>query len=197
MVAFSLNEHLMGASFTADGGTGYHRTLSQNRKPFATKDGWIALLPYTVVQWTRVLKALGREEITAEPWFTNNAERSQRSDQLYAIIAASLGGRTSSEWLAVFEAADVPCGVVHTPDSVLDDPHLKEVGFFEPKFDGDSGILRTLRQPVIFRGVEATSDHAPPSLGADTRALLDELGYSAAETEALIDKRIAVGSSQS
>ena len=197
MVAFSLNEHLMGASFTADGGTGYHRTLSQNRKPFATKDGWIALLPYTVVQWTRVLKALGREDIAAEPWFTNNAERSQRSDQLYAIIAASLGGRTSAEWLTVFEAADVPCGVVHTPDSVLDDPHLKEVGFFEPNFATETGILRTLRQPVLFRGVDATPDHAPPSLGADTRALLGELGYSEAEADALIGARVAAASGQS
>ncbi|MEO8652281.1 MAG: CoA transferase [Hyphomicrobiaceae bacterium] len=197
MVAFSLNEHLMGASFTADGGTGYHRTLSQNRKPFATKDGWIALLPYTVVQWTRVLKALGREDIAAEPWFTNNAERSQRSDQLYAIIAASLGGRTSAEWLTVFEAADVPCGVVHTPDSVLDDPHLKEVGFFEPNFATETGILRTLRQPVLFRGVDATPDHAPPSLGADTRALLGELGYSEAEADELVRARVAAASGQS
>jgi crotonobetainyl-CoA:carnitine CoA-transferase CaiB-like acyl-CoA transferase len=197
MVAFSLNEHLMGASFTSDGTTGYHRTLSQNRKPFATKDGWIALLPYTATQWTRVLKALGREDIAAEPWFTNNAERSQRSDELYKIIAASLGGRTSAEWIATFEAADVPCGVVHTPDSLLDDPHLKEVGFFEPKFDRDSGILRTLRQPVIFRGLDATPDHAPPPLGADTRALLGELGYSDAEADALIEKRIAAASGQS
>ena len=66
----------------------------------------------------------------------------------------------------------MPCGVVHTPDSLLDDPHLKEVGFFEPKFATDSGILRTLRQPVLFRGVDAISDQAQPSLGADTRVLL-------------------------
>ena len=113
------------------------------------------------------------------------------------VIAASLGGRTSVEWIATFEAADVPCGVVHTPDSVLDDPHLKEVGFFEPKFATDTGILRTLRQPVIFRGVDAAPDHAPPSLGADTRALLGELGYSGVEADALIDKRIAAASGQS
>ena len=88
----------------------------------------------------------------------------------------------------------MPCGVVHTPDSLLDDPHLKEVGFFEPKFAAESGILRTLRQPVMFRGLDATPDHAPPSLGADTRALLGELGYSDAEADALIEKRIAAAS---
>jgi len=193
MAAFSLNEHLMGASFAADGPTGYHRTLSQNRKPFPTSDGWIALLPYTQTQWTRVLGLLGRDDITKEAWFSNNAERSKRSDELYAIIAASLGGRTCAEWLADFEKADVPCGVVHTPDSLLDDPHLKAVGFFEPNFQGETGIVRTLRQPVIFRGLEAAPDRTPPSLGADTRALLTDLGYSDAEIGTLLDKRVAAG----
>jgi crotonobetainyl-CoA:carnitine CoA-transferase CaiB-like acyl-CoA transferase len=193
MAAFSLNEHLMGASFAADGATGYHRTLSQNRKPFPTKDGWIALLPYTLTQWTRVLTTLGREDITREAWFSNNAERSKRSDELYAIIASSLGSRTCEEWIATFEKADVPCGVVHTPDSLLDDPHLKAVGFYEPNFATETGIVRTLRQPVIFRGIEAEPDRAPPPLGADTRTLLTDLGYSDAEIGALLDKRIAAG----
>lgn len=193
MAAFSLNEHLMGASFEEKGPTGYHRTLSQNRKPFPTSDGWIALLPYTQTQWVRVLTLLGREDLTKEPWFANNAERSKRSDELYAIIAASLGGRTSAEWLAAFEKADVPCGVVHTPDSLLDDPHLKAVGFFEPNFEDDIGVVRTLRQPVIFRGVEIEPDRAPPPLGADTRALLADLGYSETEIGKLLDKRIAAG----
>ena len=64
---------------------------------------------------------------------------------------------------------------------------------FEPNFEGETGIVRTLRQPVIFRGVAAEPDHAPPSLGADTRALLADLGYSDAEIGTLLDKRVAVG----
>ena len=193
MAAFSLNEHLMGASFDPKGPTGYHRTLSQNRKPFATGDGWIALLPYTQAQWARVLTLLGREDLTKEPWFASNGERSKRSDELYALIAASLGSRTSAEWLEIFEKADVPCGVVHTPDTLLDDPHLKAVGFFEPNYDAEIGVVRSLRQPVIFRGVERQADRAPPPLGADTKVLLTELGYSDAEIGTLLDKKIAVG----
>ena len=43
-----------------------YQVLSPLAQPIATKDGWIALLPYTTTQWVRVLKTIGREDITAE-----------------------------------------------------------------------------------------------------------------------------------
>ena len=101
--AFSLNENLMGATYEADGSLGYHRTMSPNRKPYPTSDGYIALLPYTTAQWRRVLDALGREDITSAAWFQSNSARSARSDELYQILGAALAGRTSAEWLALFE----------------------------------------------------------------------------------------------
>lgn len=177
MAAFTLNEHLMGATFTDGAPLGYHRTMSRNRKPYPTKDGHIALLPYTAAQWTRVLKALGREDVTHEPWFQNTSERSKRSNDLYAILDASLGARTSREWLALFEDLDVPCGPVNSLEMLLDDPHLAAVGFFEPNFDQPTPVARTLRQPTLFRGTARLPDRAPPALGADTRALLMQLGY--------------------
>jgi crotonobetainyl-CoA:carnitine CoA-transferase CaiB-like acyl-CoA transferase len=193
MAAFSLNEHLMGATFTADGGTGYHRTLSRNRKPYKTKDGWVAVLPYTAVHWSRVLKALGRPDVTEAPWFYNNSERSKRSDELYAIIDASLGGRTSVEWLKLFEELDVPCGPVNSLDGLLKDPHLTAVDFFKPDFEGPHPMHRTLRQPVIWRGLEREKDQPPPALGADTEALLQELGYGADDLARMADQKVVAG----
>lgn len=184
--AFSLNENLMGASFEENGGLGYHRTMSRNRKPYPTKDGYIAVLPYTTAQWKRVLDALGREDITSTPWFGSNTERSKRSDELYGILASSLGTRTSAEWLALFEGLDVPCGPVHSLEALVADPHLKAVGFFEPQFESNPPYHRGLRQPVLWRGLEAIADRRPPALGADGRALLSEVGYTAEETERLI-----------
>jgi crotonobetainyl-CoA:carnitine CoA-transferase CaiB-like acyl-CoA transferase len=193
MAAFSLNEHLMGASFAADAKTGYHRALSRNRKPYKTSDGWIAVLPYTAVQWSRVLKTIGREDIVAAPWFNNNAERSLRSDELYAILAASLGGRTSKEWLEIFEREDVPCGPVKTTDELLHDPHLASVGFFEPNFAESAPVQRTLRQPVLYRGVQCEKDRFAPLLGADTAGLLKELGYTDADLRRLAGSRAVNG----
>ena len=181
MAAFTLNEHLMGATFAADGETGYHRTLSKNRKPYKTGDGYVAVLPYTTQQWSRVLTALGREDLVAAPWFNDNAARSQRSDELYGILAVALEGRTSAEWLALFERLDIPCGPVTSLRGLLDDPHLQAVGFFEPNYRNGPPIHRALRQPIIPSGVARAPDAPPPALGADNVALLGELGYAAAD----------------
>ena len=193
MASFTLNEHLMGATFSQDGATGYHRTLSRNRKPYETKDGWIAVLPYTTQQWSRVLNALGRADVVAEPWFASNSERSKRSDELYGILAGSLGSRTSREWLALFEELDIPCGPVNTLDGLLDDPHLAAVGFFEPHFEAPTPIRRTLRQPVLWRGLAREDDRVPPALGQDTRGLLDELGFAETDIDAMAAARAVAG----
>lgn len=190
MAAFSLNEHLMGATFDTEGALGYHRTLSRNRKPYKTKDGWVAVLPYTAVQWGRVLEALGRGDVAKAPWFTSNAERSKRSDELYAILNTSLEGRTSAEWLKLFEELDVPCGPVNTLQSLLDDPHLQAVNFFAPDFEGPHPMQRTLRQPVIWRGMTREKDAPPPTLGADSARLLEELGYDSAQVDRMADQRV-------
>ena len=187
ITSFAINEHLMGASFSEDGTTGYHRVMSPERRPYQTKDGWIALLPYTVAQWTRVLTALGREDIVAEPWFTSDTERSKKSGDLYAILHASLGNRTSSDWLALFEELDVPCGPVHSMESLLTDPHLTAVGFFEPTYGGGP-VHRALRQPVLWRGVAREQDTLAPSVGSDTAAVLEELGYGQVEVAALLEQ---------
>ncbi|MFM9938245.1 MAG: CaiB/BaiF CoA transferase family protein [Hyphomicrobiaceae bacterium] len=185
IAAFSLNEHLMGAAFADGAKLGYHRTLSKNRKPYKTRDGHVAVLPYTTAQWGRAMQAIGREDIAAEPWFADNALRSQRSDQLYTILGDALAARTSKEWLVLFEGLDIPCGPVNSLEDLLEDPHLKAVGFFEPNYAAPTPVIRSLRQPVIYRGLAREADAVPPRLGADTAALLADLGFADADVAKL------------
>lgn len=194
MAAFTLNEHLMGASFTDDAPLGYHRTMSPNRRPFKTKDGYIALLPYTTEQWRRALTALGREDIVAEPWFGDNAERSKRTNDLYVVLAQSLEVRTSKESLSLFEKLDIPCGPVNSLEDLLTDPHLVAAGIYEPNYDRPTPIKRGLRQPVIMSGVEREPDTPAPALGGDTRTLLGELGLSPSEVDALLAAKVVKAS---
>jgi crotonobetainyl-CoA:carnitine CoA-transferase CaiB-like acyl-CoA transferase len=181
MAAFSLSEHLSAATFEASGSVGYTRVLSRGRRPYKTKDGWIGVLPYTLRNWTKVLRAIGRADVCEQPWFSNATERSRRVDDLYDMLAAVLPSRTSAEWLALFKELDIPSQPVRRPGELLDDPHLADVGFFTPNFVQDTPVRRTLRQAVNIEALPVEPDLPPPALGADTAAVLRQAGCSEAE----------------
>ena len=87
----------------------------------------------------------------------------------------------------------MPCGPVNTLEQLAEDPHLKAVGFFEPNFSSPTPVTRTLRQPVIYRGVSREPDAVPPAIGSDTKALLAELGFDEEDTAALAKARVVAG----
>ena len=148
MAAFCLSEHLSHATFEESGKIGYVRVLSQGRRPYKTKDGWMGVLPYTERGWTKVLHEIGHPEVATLAWFKDPTERSKRVDELYGLLAEVLPSRTTAEWLAVFERLDVPHSPVRTPQDLLTDPHLTDVGFFETRFASDTPVRRTLRQAI-------------------------------------------------
>ncbi|MDX2204101.1 MAG: CoA transferase [Hyphomicrobiaceae bacterium] len=184
MAAFSLSEHLAAATFDAAGQVGYTRVLSPSRKPYRTKDGWVALLPYSAENWRKVLSEIGRLEVADEAWFNDPTARSARIDDLYRLLEEALPARTNAEWLAVFERLDIPSQPVRSPAELLDDPHLNDVGLFEPDFSAPSLVKRSLRLPMNVEDVARGADLPPPMLGADTEAVLRAAGCTDAEIAA-------------
>jgi crotonobetainyl-CoA:carnitine CoA-transferase CaiB-like acyl-CoA transferase len=188
MAAFSLSEHLGAATFQEDGKVGYVRVLSPGRRPYKTKDGWVGVLPYSERNWTKILVEIGRQDMVALAWFKNATERSRRVDELYDILAQAMLERTSAEWIATFERLDIPHSPLRSPQELLADPHLNDVGLFACNFAGDTPVRRTLRQAVNVEGVATAPDLPPPPLGADTEVVLREAGCSEAEIAAVMPR---------
>ena len=193
MAAFMLDEHLAEATFARDGRPGYGRLTSPHRRPFRTTDGWIAVLPYDGRHWRKVLAEIGREDVMNEPWFASDRDRSSKTGVLYEVLAEAIAGRSSEEWLDTFARLDVPHSHVANLDDLVRDPHLEAIGFFEPTDDAP-GRVRSIAQPISFQGAKTTRDAAPPPLGAHSRAILAEIGYTddeaarLAETGAVLKK---------
>ena len=154
MVAFLLVEHLAGRSFSPPlGDAGYERLLAPNRRPYRTRDGFVAIMPYTTLQWTRFLECVGRDDLLAQDWIKDPVQRSANVNTLYGVIADAAAEKTTDEWLALMEERDIPCGRVNRLEDLFDEPHLAAVRLFQDTIHPSEGEMRAVRSPFAVSGV--------------------------------------------
>jgi crotonobetainyl-CoA:carnitine CoA-transferase CaiB-like acyl-CoA transferase len=188
MVPFMLGEHMAGATFEpALGETGYPRMLARERTPFATRDGHLCVLIYADHHWRRFLEMIGRgEDYTRDPRYADIGTRTRHIEALYGLVAAELATRSTAEWLALFEAADIPAMPLHTLESLLEDPHLLATGFFEAVEHPSEGSYRRMAPVAAWSESPPSIRRHAPRLGEHSAELLAELGYGADELSALV-----------
>jgi len=191
MAAFLLVEHLAGQSFEPPlGPAGYERLLAKNRRPYRTRDGHIAIMPYTTLQWTRFLECIGRGDLLALDWVKDPVKRSAHVEALYQIIADAAPAKTTEEWLALMKQREIPCGRANSLDDLFDEPHLKAVGLFEDVAHPSEGAMRAVRSPFRVLGVPKHPDRPAPRLGESSEAILLEAGFSLAEVRQLVGEGV-------
>jgi len=179
MVSFTLIEHLAGETYCpARESMGYERVLSEHRKPYPTKDGYIGLLPYTAEQWARFFEAAGRPEMAADPRVTDPALRSRKINELYSLLAEIVAERTTAEWVELLRAADLPMTPVLSPEDLLDDEHLQAIGFFQREVHPSEGEVRTIGIPVRFSRTPGAVRRLAPRLDEHREEILLEAAKS-------------------
>jgi len=194
MVSFVMAEHLWGMTFEPPlGPPGYVRLMSIHRRPYRTRDGYIAILPYMNAHWESFCDVTGHPELKADPRFRTMADRTRNIDDTYAETAKIMATRTTAEWLELFAPTSVPVNRVNTLEDLARDPHLVETGFWKTVDHPTEGRLRTTAFPVNFSATPAdvARRHAP-RLGEHTRELLGELGYDDDRIDAMLGSGAAV-----
>lgn len=187
MTQFVLGDHLQGHAFVPPAGpTGYARLLSPDRKPFPTKDGYIAILPYNDAQWRRYFEVVGLPQLADDERFSSMANRVANIDALYALVGESLLKRSTAEWLEVLDAADIPAMPLHSIDSLLDDPHLKDRDFIGTTEHPTEGTIRTIGIPTIWSQSVPSAARPAPRLGQHSVEILSLAGCSQAEIDELV-----------
>lgn len=174
---FNMVENLYGETFLpGNGKLAYTRSINANRKPYKTKDGYIGLVPYSDEQWERFFEMGGREGVFEDPRFSTYAARTENTTELYAIIGEVALTKTTEEWLQLLDDANIPAMKFNEMTDVLTDPHLVGVDFFQTREHKDAGPYRAMKHPVLFSETPAEIALDPPTLGADTEAVLASLG---------------------
>ena len=186
MASFMLVEHANGAMFDPPLGPAvYPRTVAPNRRPYETKDGYVAALIYNDKHWRAFINAVQPAWNTDS--FATLELRAKQIDTVYGLVAQTMRERTTDEWLSLFAELEIPATPINTLDSLFDSPQLNAAGLFE--------TVQTEYGPVRFPGVPTWFSRTPgrvagsaPELGADTASVLAELDtLSERELGAVVD----------
>ena len=187
MVSYVMAEHLWGSTFEPPmGPPGYTRLMSEERKPYPTNDGYIAILPYLDAHCDTFCKLAGREELLEDPRFKSLADRVANIDQTYQETAKTMLAKTTQEWMDIFGETSVPTIVVNSLEDLLEDEHLKATGFWKTIEHPTEGTLRTPAFPITFSDSPADIRRHQPRLGEHTEEILREAGLDQAAIEAMI-----------
>ena len=182
-----MGEHMGGYTFLPQSGQpGYARMLAKERRPYETTDGYVCVLVYNDKQWRAFFDLIGRPELLADPRFATQEARSRDFEGAYAMIADEMKKRSTADWIAAMEAADIPVQRMNSLADIIDDPHLAATGYFRAVEHPTEGSIRSMAVPSEWS--ESTPEYRrhAPRLGEHTREVLREAGYAAQEIEALI-----------
>jgi crotonobetainyl-CoA:carnitine CoA-transferase CaiB-like acyl-CoA transferase len=166
--------------------TGSRSTHNAPRNVYRTADGrYVAVSSSATSIAARVMRLVGRPELADESWFATGHGRVQHADEIDGAVAAWIAARPRDEVLAAFEAAEAAAAPVYDAADILADPHLRATGAIATVDDEELG-------PIVMTGPIARLSGTPASIrfaggkhGADTDAVLAELGYADEEREQL------------
>ncbi len=187
MVSWVMAEHMWGNTFDPPmGPPGYVRLMSKERKPYPTKDGYIAILPYLDAHWETFCKLSGRVELIEDPRFKTLANRVANIDLTSQETAKTMITKTTKEWIDIFGETSVPTIVVNTLEDLITDEHLNAVGFWQTLDHPTEGKLKLPGFPIKFSETPESIRRHQPLLGEHSTEILKEAGLSQADIDGLV-----------
>ena len=167
--SFNLVEHGCAAiPVPALGPAGYPRITVPERRPFATSDGWMAVLPYSTKDYDAIFREGGRDDMVGDPRAATAASRMANAGALYAVVEEIVASRTTAFWVAFCKQHDIPVSAVRTVDELVAELPVAEHPF--------GGTYHVIPPPVRFAATPASVRRPAPRLGQHSAEVLREVG---------------------
>jgi CoA:oxalate CoA-transferase len=144
---------------------------------FATEDGNIIIAAGNDGLWQKLAQALDRPDLARDPRYATNALRNQNQGALKAALEGVLRRAGTDHWIAVLEAAGVPCGPVNNVAQAIAHPQVAARNMLIAVDDPMTGPLQLAGNPMKLSGFADPPTRAPaPDLDADRDRILREFG---------------------
>jgi len=147
----------------------------------ATSDGFVNFAIGNQGIWDRFCKALGVEDLIADPRFASNPTRVEHYQELATELERTTTTKSSGEWLAFCEKAGIPAGPIYDMAEVYRDPQVLERGMLRVLEHPVAGPVNHIGIPVKMSLTPGEIRIPAPVLGQHTTEVLLRYGFSADE----------------
>jgi crotonobetainyl-CoA:carnitine CoA-transferase CaiB-like acyl-CoA transferase len=158
---------------------------------FKTRDGELVFVGVvTDTQWKVFCEAFGLRDMLLDPALKTNPQRVEARPRIVPVVSAIFAGMTKQELMDRCEALGLPFAPIARPEDLFDDPHLNASGGLTPVTLPNGVRAKVPSLPIEMDGARFGTRMDLPAVGAHTREILDQLGYSAGEIDRLAADRV-------
>ncbi|MBX2830191.1 MAG: CoA transferase [Rhodospirillales bacterium] len=139
---------------------------------FPTSDGYIILAVGNDSQFKSFCSAAGIDHLSDDKRYATNRSRVAHRETLVPLIRQAMVLKSTDDWIAVLETANVPCGPINTLDRVFDNPQVKHRDTVRYLDHPTAGKVPTVANPIKFSKTPIMDETAPPMLGQHSEEIL-------------------------
>ena len=157
---------------------------------FQAGDGWLNVAVANDSLWQKFCDAADKPDWKVHPNYATAPDRVRNRDEIMPLIIEVVKTKTRAEWIALLDAAGVPCGAIATVEEICESETLKARGMIWEMGHETAGVVRTIANPIEFTGTKLATPTPPPRLGEHADEILASAGYDAAAISALKDQGV-------